>query len=55
MCFNLERTWILERIHATSLQLNYLVACPCTLSELDCLYLQYVMIQQQLSTEELFS
>ena len=54
MCFNLEHTWILEHIHATSLQLNYLVACPCSLSEVDCLCLQYVVIQQ-LFTEELFS
>ena len=55
MCFNLEHTWSLERIHVKLLQLNFLVACACTLSELDCLNLQYVVIQQQLSTKELFS
>jgi hypothetical protein len=42
-------------IHAISLQLNCLVACPQSLLELECLSLQYIVIQQQLSTEELFS
>ena len=46
---------ILEWLHATSLQSTCVMACPCTLSELDCLCLQYVVIQQQLLTEELFS
>jgi hypothetical protein len=35
--------------------LNCLVACRRPLSELGCLYLQYVVIQQHLCTEELFS
>ena len=40
---------------AMSLQSKCVMACPCSPSELDRSWLQYVVIQQQLLTEELFS
>ena len=40
---------------ATSSQSKCVMACPCSPSELDRSWLQYVVIQQQLLTEELFS
>ena len=45
----------LNVFRATSSQSKFVMACPCSLSELDRSWLQYVVIQQQLSTEELFS
>ena len=45
----------LNVFRATSLQSKCVMACPCSPSELDRSWLQYVVIQQQLLTEELFS
>ena len=45
----------LNVFRATSLQSKCVMACPCPSSELDRSWLQYVVIQQQLLTEELFS
>ncbi len=45
----------LNVFRATSSQSKCVMACPCSLSELDRSWLQDVVIQQQLLTEELFS
>ena len=45
----------LNVFRATSSQSKCVMACPCSLSELDRSWLQYVVIQQQLLTKELFS
>ena len=45
----------LNVFRAMSSQSKCVMACPCSPSELDRSWLQYVVIQQQLLTEELFS
>ena len=53
LCHWTVNLWMFLR--ATSSQSKCVMSCPCSLSELDRSWLQYVVIQQQLLTEELFS